>query len=706
MSAFFAIPRARVADANGAQVRCRVIAVTSASAAAAALATLALAADDTTDIVDARPAAIAACDAAIDATHSGRFRWPAVDGAERYVLCIADDARSCTSSQGPSAGSFRVFTDALDAQEPGGDAAGRSSTDGARRGAAPGEAGIGPLWLVVAGPSAEIPGATLARRALLEAFAGRAVQWAVAGCSGGDCRYGATCELEIPEVASSPPAAPELVSPVDLEVVSALAPVLELSWREVPGTIAYRICTGSQQGSVLAAACNSGDADVFEPVTATETSVELPKARAGEILRWTVAACNRAGCSWSGAGRRISLSAMPPAPSLVTPAAGTRVTTPVPTLVWKAVPAAESYKVCVLPPGATCESPAAIVHDVEAGGPTAFVPPAPLLPGRPVAWTVAACVQGRCRYAWPPHRVDVAGLTPPTLISPGDGAAVSVPTVRFRWEPSSAADSYLLCAYDVDAARARGLDARAACDTQRLATRMRTRETSAELTIGGAGAGATTRYAWTVAACHSQSGEGCVYQARPRRLDVDAEYTVELRVESVEIHDDCDAASPGDWVLSVVAFVAGREHRRLVWPAQDAASVSDGQRLLVGERLVVPAVRAQSPVALVVSAVDCDGDALHAYSIPVGDRLGGGPEGVRIGVDCTGEEAWEESGESDAAGAALLELAPEQWIAGGLFTSRSAGGDCGEGAFTVHVSARSVPEERAAVEENPLAAIF
>jgi len=640
--------------------------------------------------------AATSCYAVVGAAYAARFAWPPVAGSDRYILCVATDVEACSDKDGPTAG-----------PTPAKPAAGVSelTSDGAVD-RAPGR---GPLWLVVAGPSAQVPGATLERPALLEAFAGEAVVWTAAACSGDACAYlGKTCTLEVPEAAQTPPKAPTLVEPVDLEVVSALEPLLSLSWKESAGALAYRICAGSQSPRELAVACASGDATLLGEVAGAAASVELPAevAVAGTLVHWTVAACNRVGCSWSPAGRRVSLSATPPAPELLAPAAGARLESPAPELSWRRVAAADSYKVCMMPLGVSCESPRARVYDVAAGDRTAFIPPTPVLPGRPVAWTVAACVNGRCRYAWPPNRFEVAGLSAPTLVSPGDGAHIALPTVRFSWEPSAAADSYMLCAYDIDEAASRRLDARTACDTAGLATRMRTAETSAEMTLGGAGSGAT-RYGWMVGACHSQSSDGCIYPSRPRRLDVEAEYSVRLRIESIEIHADCDRESPGDWVLSAVPFVGGRERERLVWPP-GVRSVSDGDRLPVDRELVVSGVRAQSTVALVVSAVDCDGDALHAYTIVLGERLAGGPEVLRVGVDCSTVTNPEMSGESEDAGVAVIELSAEEWLAGGLHSVQSTGGECdagGGGAFTAHVVVESTAEARPALPTSSAAVV-
>ncbi len=585
-----------------------------------------------------------------------RFAWQPVTGAESYLHCVARAGAECP--QEPSTGSDWLVT----------------YVAGDQRGFVP-RAGIG-----------DVPGD-------LDALAGQDLTWTVAACAAGRCTYAAQrCPLRIEPVAHELPAVPPApIGPEDLEVISVHTPRVRLAWTEAARATGYRVCL-QPDAEAGAPGCAGENAFRTDPIAATSTELELPAGfvRPGALVAWRVGACNRAGCRYSSPARRLSFTAAPPAPVLLEPAPDAIATETRPLLRWQGVPATDFYQICVAPPGVGCEEPTA-VHHRHTGSRLEAELPLPLLPGRALAWTVAACTAGRCTHA-SPRRLVAPALASPAPTSPPEAAVTGAGLQRFAWDAAPLAEYYRLCVYDERAARAHGYGPAQACSALADAQTSNVHTTDAELPLDAADA-TSRELAWAVGACHHELRPECVYPRAARRLWVEPDHEVTISVESLEVNASCDEESAGDWIISVLPVLGTRPGAASVWPATGTRNARVGKTVRPGHEVKLEHVRPDATVGVAINVIDCDGDEAAAFRVPVARafRTLAAPEYFPVRVNCAGEERNETGAAYEVVGTVAFELTPQQWRTGGKVTAASGGGDCGAGAFTATIGVRATP---------------
>jgi hypothetical protein len=490
-----------------------------------------------------------------------------------------------------------------------------------------------------------------------------------------------------------PPAgAPTAIAPEDLQVVSVHVPRVELSWTEVERATGYRVCleTDARAGG---STCSGEHAFRSEPYSTTSIELELPPAlvRPGAIVAWRVGACNRAGCRYSGSARRLSLTIAPPVPVLLAPAANAMASETRPLLSWQAVPGADGYEICVAPAGVRCEESTAI-RQRHTGSRLEAELPLPLLPGRVLAWTVAACTAGRCAYA-PPRRLTAPALAAPAPLGPLDQATAGTGVQHFTWEPAPLAEYYRLCAYEERAARARGYGPGQACTELADAQIANVRATETELTLLAPDASAR-QLAWVVAACHHELEPECVYPRSARRLFVEPDHRVTLALESIDVRSSCDQESAGDWIVSMLALSGGQAETPSIWPTSGTRKARLGKAFQPAHEVTFERVRPESPLRVAVNVVDCDSDEVAAFRVPLARApasLGAGAESFPVRVQCDGPRRKGAVAAYEIVGTVTFDLTPQQWRAGGKITAVSGAGACGSGAFAATIDVHATP---------------
>lgn len=612
------------------------------------------------------PRLLGPCDTSLDRDLGAGFSWDPVRKADYYLLCVARAGVGCPDA----------VVDEPDVVVT------RKRSDASEHAARP---------------------ATGDRSAALERFAGSTVHWSVAACRDGAtpaCRYQpSACRLTLPAPGRrAAPAAVSLVAPADLHVESFLTPQVRFRWKPGPQATGYRVCVVDDPQRRVDV-CGTTDSYTSTVVTGAAHDLALPRDLAvpGKMLGWTVGACNRAGCTFQPQMRRLSVSSAPPVPTLLVPQDGRVLDGPRLTMRWEPLADVDSYRVCVAPPGVECDQPGASVYDVPASGQTRFTPASPLRPGQVAAWTVAACVAGRCSYA-PSRTVSLPRLAAPALLGPPSPSSSATSRVRLEWAPVASAAYYRACAYDTQAAAVRGYDPEQACASLPHAVTRRSDETSTELVLDAGGSSAD-RFTWTVAACHPDQRPQCRYQRATRSVALEQRHTVLITLDSLEVHEACDDSSPGDWIVAMVPVAAGTRSAASSWPAAGSHNARTGEPLTPGHPVRLSGVAADAMVGAALTVVDCDGDGRSSFKVPIEASFTeqGSWEQLSATFDCGGEELREKAKDHDMVGTVVFAFTPEQWRGGGRFSSRSAGGDCGEGAFTawVEVSASSTPQPQA-----------
>jgi len=261
--------------------------------------------------------------------------------------------------------------------------------------------------------------------------AGATYQWRVYAANGQG--YGPASGFWTFTVAGGgpPSSAPSLVSPIDGATVYTTTPTL--SWSSVSGATFYM--PEIWQGGTL----------VWRDWPAT-TSFTVPsgKLSAGVTYQWQVYAANPLGYGPASASRSFTVAgAGPPssAPVLVSPADTSTVPTTTPTLCWTGVSGASFYMPEVWQGGTLVwrDWPAATCVPVPSGL---------LNVGQSYQWRVYAGNSqgyGPASGFW---TFTVAGggppSTPPTLVSPSDGATVSSTTPTLQWNAVSGATFYMV----------------------------------------------------------------------------------------------------------------------------------------------------------------------------------------------------------------------------------------------------------------------
>jgi hypothetical protein len=295
-------------------------------------------------------------------------------------------------------------------------------------------------------------------------------------------------------------------------------------------------------------------------------------------------------------------------------------------------------------------------------------------------------------------RVDEA---PPVLALPADGATIpSLPTLS--WSPVSwAADHYLVCVATPgtpcpNRTVAEGSDPNLVV--------VRTSNTTV-----GPGAGIifpesidlyqfkNMNVRWTVAACTSPpnwwGSEYCSWQPQTRSIRVVPDWYVGITLDRLEVHDDCDNFSAGDWraAFSVSARkgLLITEFAWLDWPTSNghgSRNVDSGTSLLVGQSLGLR-VHETDTITFATAAVDCDNDGIWTLT-----NVFDGIEGVWNTIEnwvqtCGGEEIYERSGDNDFVGTAVSSLGPAAWMGVhnlSVSATSPGGHDCGSNPYTAH----------------------
>ncbi|MGH7563270.1 MAG: hypothetical protein ACREK5_02470 [Gemmatimonadota bacterium] len=178
---------------------------------------------------------------------------------------------------------------------------------------------------------------------------------------------------------------------------------------------------------------------------------------------------------------------------------------------------------------------------------------------------------------------------------------------------------------------------------------------------------------------------------RPRRYDILA------TLEQIEILDDCDNVSEGDWYVHyTIAEVRGDavvQMSETYWPDRNnPTDVDSGSTRQLDRLLRLSSISPDSRLLIAVSAIDCDADTpfswgftlphaslLHAF----GATLATGPWTAAL-MDCGGEEIWEASGIADNVGTQAYVVEPEEWQAGfvGGYRRDFQSADCDPHPFT------------------------
>ena len=174
-------------------------------------------------------------------------------------------------------------------------------------------------------------------------------------------------------------------------------------------------------------------------------------------------------------------------------------------------------------------------------------------------------------------------------------------------------------------------------------------------------------------------------------------------IEKIDVHDDCDLVSKGDWKILARTFHHARELRYIVIGKDEVLNVDTGKTLDYNRGFWEHPLLLDKRWNITIGAFDCD------YNGPINALWNPGSI-ITLALDidyllttCGGEEVWELSGENDVVGWSSFGFSAEEWMNG---TSASAlsdgrrgrifGGDpdavdCSNGAFTAHIKVMKDP---------------
>ncbi len=152
---------------------------------------------------------------------------------------------------------------------------------------------------------------------------------------------------------------------------------------------------------------------------------------------------------------------------------------------------------------------------------------------------------------------------------------------------------------------------------------------------------------------------------------------VRIVFERIHIRRDGDRISPGEWIVTTAARADGRFRttRTMRWPWRGVAKVRDGQRIHIGQSMIVSGLRPGDPLNIAIRAMDCDADTLLDFGsrLPgeVGDLFRAAAEATGSGR-CPAEDFGEMSGRNDVARLRIT-LPPRQWQRGRRIVETIAG---------------------------------
>jgi len=176
---------------------------------------------------------------------------------------------------------------------------------------------------------------------------------------------------------------------------------------------------------------------------------------------------------------------------------------------------------------------------------------------------------------------------------------------------------------------------------------------------------------------------------RRARLRTRAQPAV-VGIEAIEVRENCDAWSPGDWLLMIEVAHGGSGEAFLTDETMDV----DDDRVYEGPwgfrlRDTDPDV----PVRIRLGAVDCDWDSPATFLLT--DPIGAIWAASSIEAHCGGEEWHEVGGREDLAGWAQATLTSDDRAAGTTVRVPASEENCGREAFTARF-AYLTPEEATA----------
>ena len=167
---------------------------------------------------------------------------------------------------------------------------------------------------------------------------------------------------------------------------------------------------------------------------------------------------------------------------------------------------------------------------------------------------------------------------------------------------------------------------------------------------------------------------------------------VQVTLSTLEVHDDCDEITAGDWFVALRAMQSGapQDRKFVAWPnLNEAADVDTGSTVRVDRSITLHDVPVTNQVILGVDALDCDAESASIPGfalVPLFPLIPeGGPRPFAGVFNCDGEEeVFELSGNNDHVGSGVLELTWEEWNQGGRFTLQPSNSEqCSEGGINL-----------------------
>jgi hypothetical protein len=162
---------------------------------------------------------------------------------------------------------------------------------------------------------------------------------------------------------------------------------------------------------------------------------------------------------------------------------------------------------------------------------------------------------------------------------------------------------------------------------------------------------------WTVASCRDPaSPKDCVYQQGFRSILVQPRWSVSVVTESMQVGDDCDNVSDGEWrLISVLADP--REARSSAWSNNSVVKGTYSNIMTNG----LADVRENDTVTIALGGRECDSNGVFNL-LEVFNGVQGLANVVTDSVQSCGfEEAQEVSGGNDTIGTVQIILSPVQW---------------------------------------------
>jgi hypothetical protein len=250
----------------------------------------------------------------------------------------------------------------------------------------------------------------------------------------------------------------------------------------------------------------------------------------------------------------------------------------------------------------------------------------------------------------------------PQLTSPAAGATVAT-FPNFSWEAAAWAQSYLLCAARSGVA-CPSREVPAGSDPNVIV--VKTTSTSVGR-LGGAILGpnvaidlmqfADQDVNWSVAACRGYTQPtDCSYQRNVRPIHVEPHWNTHVSLDTLQIHDDCDNVSDGEWQLAM-GLGNGRNATSSFWKNN---SVVAGTRQRVFSN-TLSKMLAKDRLTIALGGRECDSNGVWNLL-----EVFRGVEGI-VNVmqnsiqSCGAEELQEMSGDNDSLGTVQIILDPAQW---------------------------------------------